>query len=63
MNEKLLYAVGDVRIWSIILLQSVLPFSKKFLDSVVQSYSRRSKNWPHMLIFTFIEQLELKNNK
>ena len=23
-------------------------------------YSRRSKNWPHMLVFTFIEQIKLK---
>ena len=28
-----------------------------------QCYTRRSKNWPHMLFFTFIEQLEFKNWK
>ena len=36
--------------------------SSMFIVSIVALlYSRRSKNWLHMLVFTFIEQIKLKN--
>ena len=38
INEQLLYAVGNVRIWSISSLQLLIPLSKNILDSAMHSY-------------------------